>query len=143
MDMQMYNLVKNAMKQGKSVEDIIKETETLAQTAKKELEPKTPIADWYNRALIGNIDPDGNVVKERLITALACYFVQQGFTPDLCFKADKEYRDQVAGVIDRALSSLKAVAKVNKMDKDGASDREMNAVIGQTIWDMLTDVFGM
>lgn len=141
MDMNMYALIKDAMKKGKSADDVIAEVNALTQTAKKELAPKTPIKDKYGRLIVSVKDESGKINKSGLVAALACYFVQNGFEPDVCFDDYTEFTANIREMLDRNLSILKSSAKQAQMNKDGASDEECMAALFKTAGDMISDLF--
>ena len=120
MDMQMYNLVKNAMKEGKSAEDLVREFNSMAATAKKELEPKEPIKRAYLTKSHGAIP--NKVDKAPLITLLAAYFVQNGFNPDEVFENENQYRDYIGSLIDGILKGGKMLEKTVKTSKEAGED---------------------
>ena len=120
MDMQMYNLVKNAMKEGKSAEDLVREINSMAATAKKELEPKEPIKKAYMSKSHGAIP--NKVDKAPLITLLAGYFVQNGFNPDEIFDTENQYRDYIGSVIESTLKGAKLLEKTVKTSKEAGED---------------------
>lgn len=142
MDTHMYNLVKDAIKDGKSIDTIIAEVNALAQTAQKELQPQAPLLEKYcRRAQSYSItaDDEGRVGRESLITAIATYFVQHGFNPDPCFDNEADFHAHIAGILDRGLSSSKVAADFAQMEKEGASDDEMLSVVLSEIGSMFTN----
>lgn len=142
MDAQMYNLVKTAIKDGKSIDDIMAEVNAMAQTANKELQPHAPLLEKYcRRAQSYSIaaDNEGRVDKESLVSIVAAYFVQHGFNPDPCFENEADFRAHITGILDRGLSSSKVAADLAQMEKEGASDDEMLKVMFSEIGSMLTN----
>lgn len=142
MDMQMYNLVKEAMKQGKSMEDVVAEVNALAQTAQKELEPKTPIADkWGQTAVSYTIrsDVNGKMGKDSLVSAMMTYFTQSGFNPDVCFDTEQEYRAHVEEILDRGFTTSKTAEDIYALQKKGASESEMMSAVFGSIGKMVRE----
>ena len=144
MDMQMYNLVKAAINEGKPLESVINEVKIMGETAQKELAPQTPIADkWGRRANSYFIDTtsSGLVNKHSLVGVMMAYFVQHGFAPDSCFDTEDEFRDAITGILDRGLDSSKAAANIAQMEKNGATDAEMLDAMFSAIGKMARDAF--
>ena len=141
MDKQVYDFVKAALKEGKSLEDVVAEINAMAETAKKELEPKNPIADMYNvntTTYTFNANHDGTFNREALVTAIAIYFVQNGFHPDECFENEGEFRNHIGGIIDCMLSASKTAEKCYVAQKSGADEAELM----HTAYNLVSDVIG-
>ena len=139
MDTKMYELVKAAIKEGKSIEEVMAEVNTLAVAAQEEMKPHAPLLEKYCvHAPLYQIkaDKSGLVERDSLISAIATYFVQRGFNPDPCFDTEGEFRDHIAGILDRGLDASKAAADLHQMEMEGASDDEMLAVMFKQIGDM-------
>lgn len=144
MDMQMYNLVKAAIKDGKSIEDVVAEVNALAQTAEKELKPQTPLKDKYSyipSTYIGVKNLDGTVNRNALITAIAFYYIQKGMNPDICFEDEKDFREHIARILDNGLASSKAAEKIYQMSMNGASDGEVLKTAFESLGDIMSDIF--
>lgn len=141
MDMQMYNLVKNAMKEGKSAEDLVKEINSMAATAKKELEPKEPIKKEYVNKLLYGAAPDGKVRKTTLITLIAAYFVQNGFNPDEVFDTENQYRSYISSLIDGILKCGKMLERTAKASKESKENGFDLAVMG--LGNFISDLFSL
>ena len=144
MNTQMYNLVKNAIKDGSSIEDIVNEVNTLAKTAQDELKPQYPIRDKYNRAAVKyefTGDARNYIGIDNTVTALALYLVQSGFVPDICYHTEAEFRDAVEGIISRGLSAAKTTEKILRMEKNGASEAQMTKEMFNSIGDLFREAF--
>lgn len=143
MDMQMYNLVKDAMRNGKSIEDVISEVNTMAETAKKEIQPQAPLLEKYGKLHLGSsfdtisLNSDGSISKIELITLLARYYVQNGFNPDPCFDTEKEFLDQIAQMLDNNMGAMKAAERLFTLKKEGASEKEVSEKAISEFMDML------
>lgn len=144
MDMTMYNAIKAAMKEGKSVDDVIAEVDEMITEAKKELTPKTTLHDQYRKCIAHEClcDAHGGVSKDALISVLCCYFVQNGFAPDLCFGSNDEFRKEVSEFLDRCLAVLKVTANVAKREADGATPDEMLDTLFGGMGAIIKDMFG-
>lgn len=144
MDMKMYELVKKAVQDGKSMEDITKEINALVQTAQKELEPKTPIADKWGKTrdkYVIAASHDGTISKVGLIEALMTYYVQNGFMPDGIFKDTDEYFDRVGRDLDFRLASMKAADKITHKFNLFADDEITEEQMSSTILGAVRDLF--
>ncbi len=131
MDMQMYNLIKNAMKEGKSIEDVISEVNTMAETAKKEIQPQAPLLEKYGKLFPGtrymqiDLNSDGTFNKDEIICVLARYYVQNGFNPDPCFDTEKEFLEAITSLTDNGFNALKLSEKLCTLKKQDASDEQL------------------
>lgn len=142
MNTQMYDLVKNAIKDGSSIEDIVAEVNALAKTVQEEMKPHAPLLEKYCvHAPFYQVkaDASGRVDRESLISAVATYFVQHGFNPDPYFEDEDEFRGHIAGIIDRGLSASKGAADLAQMEMEGASEEEMLAEMFKHIGAMASD----
>lgn len=138
MDMQMYERVKAAIQDGKSLEDVVAEVNAMAQTAKKELEPKTPMKDKYGKTYGGlRVDIptkiDGTINKDGLVTVMMMYFTQQGLNPDECFDTEADFREHIEKILDRGLICSKAAQNMVNLERNGASDGEYAAELVDAI----------
>lgn len=116
MDKQIYDLVKDAIANGKSLEEITQEFTTIAKKVDEDLQPKTAISEKYAARF---------VTKKDLISMLASYIVRQGFNPDLYFESDDQLREQIAKDIDEIVHSYKSAARVVDLKNNGANATEI------------------
>lgn len=130
MNKQMYDLIKTAMQEGKSIDEVINEVNDLAQTAEKEMEmknhPKTPIKDKYldmKEPTLYTIQ--GTIYKPSLVSLIARYMIEQGFEPDVCFQFDEEFRANIIDALDSCINCALSAQKLTKMEQDGASEEEI------------------
>lgn len=143
MDMQMYDAIKAVIKDGKSVEDVISEVNTMATAAKKELESSKMLKNWYSKCVAHTelCNRLGQIDKTALISVLCCYFVQNGFDPDVCFNENLEFRKNVEEFLDRCLAVLKVTENVAKRETDGATPDEMLDTLFGGMGAIIKDMF--
>jgi len=133
MDMKMYDLIKAAMKEGKSIDDLVDEVNTMAKTVEKEIKPQTPLQEKYSEKFPGagsmylDLNFDGTINKEGLERALAYYYTQKGFNPDVCFDTEKEFLDRLGKMLDNDMSVLKVGEKLFSLKLSGASEHEVSS----------------
>lgn len=143
MDKQMYTLIKNAMKDGKSVEDVVSEINLMAQAAQKELQPPHPIQDKYGKPypkgrMISYADNAGMIPKDRLIPILARYYVQNGFKPDVCYTTEDDFLDVISRLLDSDLAALKSAERAENLRKAGVSQEDISK---QVLSDFIGAIF--
>lgn len=145
MNKDMYNLVKAAMKEGKSLEDVVAEVNAAAKAAEKELKPKTPIADKWGApasSYTTKATDNGKLSKGSLVSFMMTYFVQNGFNPDACFDTEEKFREHVEHILDAGLKSSKHAADIYELHVKNVSDDEAIKAWARAMGDMVADIFG-
>lgn len=131
MNMELYNQVKAMLQNGKSLEDVQREIYTMAQTAEKEIQPQTPIADYFtdgdhiSSARTVLVNPDGRIDPAALQFLTGAYFVQNGFKVDTAFSDIEDYRKAMKRLLDQQANAFEFVNKISNMEQSGASDEDM------------------
>lgn len=139
MNMELYNQVRDMMRSGKSMEDVQHELYAMAETAAKEVQPQTPIADYFaNRDNIDRfkaavVDPrDGGINLYPLQMLVCAYFIQDGFKADRVHDNVDEYIDSIKKWFNQQADVLKYLDDIADMAENGSSDEEMiGAIFGK------------
>lgn len=144
MDKQMYDLVKAAIKEGKSLEAVVAEVKAMGKAAEEDLKPKTPIADkWGKTAKNYTIygDDNGLIDKDYLVGCIMVYFVQNGFHPDDCFKSDSEFRNHITEMLDQWVALSKNAERFYTLELNNANAAEILGAIKDVITQTFTNWF--
>lgn len=143
MDMQMYNAIRAAIADGKSVEDVIAEVTETAKDVKKELTPKFSIKKQYSRCIAHEhlCNCLGTIDKTALISVLGCYLVQSGFDPDVCFDNNDEFRKSIEETLDRYVKTFSIMGDIAKKVDSDAGDDEILATMFKGIGEMFKGAF--
>lgn len=133
MDMQMYNMVKDALRNGTSAEDL---TRAINQAAAEVAKPATPIKDNILHSFGANdlytldlADTTGKIKKNGLALLFAMYAAQQGFEPDKVYENTTEYVDTMKDVIDSTLQGMMISARITAA-VDKGNEGELKDALG-------------
>lgn len=145
MNMDMYNQVKEALKNGKSLDDIVGDISAMAAAAEQELKPQTPIADrCLNPRTIDDataaIDYDHCKDSTPLTILIAAWLVENDVAPDGLFDSYGEFLDKIDEQLKRDLEAFKTAQKFAQMQKDGASDSQLANFFFKTLGDQLKEL---
>lgn len=119
MDTNMYKLVEDAIKSGKSVDDLIAEMRQTADTVCKNTpsvkEDILKHVKMNGLKLCGIANEYGTIDTDQLVDTIAAWMVQNGFEPDGAIKSREEVAEAIKCLLEDDLKICKTGVKLVQM----------------------------